>query len=74
MKPLNKKYLVGVTYIHIRTGSVYLAAILDAYFWKVISYAVSSALNTVLMLEALIMAIAWQRPDPGIIHHSDYGV
>ncbi len=71
---LNQVWLSDITYIRIRTGFVYLAAILDAYSRKVIGYAVSTRLDTTLTLEALKMAVALRRPDPGVIHHSDQGV
>jgi len=71
---LNQVWLSDITYIRIRTGFVYLAAILDAYSRKVIGYAVSTALDTVLALKALKMAIARRRPGAGVIHHSDQGV
>ena len=71
---LNQVWLSDITYIRIRTGFVYLAAILDAYSRKLIGYAVSTKLDTALTLEALKMAIARRRPGPGVIHHSDQGV
>ena len=71
---LNQVWLSDITYIRIRTGFVYLAAILDAFSRKVIGYAVSGALDTTLTLQALRMAIAQRQPGTGIIHHSDQGV
>jgi transposase InsO family protein len=71
---LNQVWLADITYIRIRTGFVYLAAILDAFSRKVIGYAVSGALDTTLTLQALKMAIAKRKPGPGVIHHSDQGV
>jgi putative transposase len=71
---LNQVWLSDITYIRIRTGFVYLAAVLDAFSRKVIGYAVSMSLDTSLTLEALKMAIARRRPGPGVIHHSDQGV
>jgi putative transposase len=71
---LNQVWLSDITYIRIRTGFVYLAAILDAYSRKVIGYAVSTALDTSLTLEVLKMAITKRQPCPGVIHHSDQGV
>lgn len=71
---LNQVWLSDITYIRIRTGFVYLAAILDAFSRRVIGYAVSDALDTTLTLQALRMAIAARNPGPGIIHHSDQGV
>jgi putative transposase len=71
---LNQVWLADITYIRIRTGFVYLAAILDAFSRKVIGYAVSTALDTALTLQALKMAIAKRKPCSGVIHHSDQGV
>ncbi len=39
-----------------------------------IGYAISARLDCSLTLEALRMAIAWRRPDAGVVHHSDQGV
>ncbi len=71
---LNHGWISDITYIRIRMGFLYLAAILDACSRKVISYAVSTRLDTALTLEAPRMAIARRRPGPGAIHHSDQGV
>jgi putative transposase len=71
---LNQVWLSDITYIRIRTGFVYLAAILDAYSRRVIGYAVSASLDSTLTLRALKMAIAARNPGAGVIHHSDQGV
>jgi transposase InsO family protein len=71
---MNQAWLADITYIRIRNGFVYLAAILDAYSRRVIGYAISTGLETYLTLKALRMAIGARRPAPGIIHHSDQGV
>ena len=71
---LNQVWLSDITYIRIRTGFVYLAAILDACSRRVIGYAVSTRLEASLTLETLRMAIASRHPSPGTIHHSDQGV
>jgi len=71
---LNQVWLSDITYIRIRTGFVYLSAILDAFSRRVIGYAVSPRLDASLPLEALKMAITQRRPGPGVLHHSDQGV
>jgi len=71
---INQVWLADITYIRIRHGFVYLAAILDAFSRKVIGHAVSRSMDTNLVLEALRMAIANRKPGPGVIHHSDRGV
>jgi len=71
---LNQVWLADITYIRIRTGFVYLAAILDGFSRKVIGYAISASLDTELTTKALRMAITERQPSPGVIHHSDQGV
>jgi len=71
---LNQVWLADITYIRIRTGFVYLAAMLDACSRRVIGYAVSTRIDTALTLKALHMAIVERQPDPSVIHHSDQGV
>ena len=71
---LNQVWLADITYIRIRTGFVYLAAILDAFSRRVIGYAISPRLDALLTLEALRMAVTERQPGPGVIHHSDQGV
>jgi transposase InsO family protein len=71
---LNQVWLADITYIRIKTGFVYLAAILDAYSRRVIGYAVSTGLDTELTLKALRMAVGGRQPGSGVIHHSDQGV
>ncbi len=71
---LNQVWFSDITYIRIRSGFVYLAAILDAYSRRVIGYAVSTSLDTILTLKALRMAITERQAGPGVIHHSDQGV
>jgi putative transposase len=71
---LNQVWLADITYIRIRTGFVYLSAILDAFSRRVIGYAISTRLDASLTLEALRMATTERQPGPGVIHHSDQGV
>jgi transposase InsO family protein len=73
---LNQVWLSDITYIRIRTGFVYLAAVLDAFSRRVIGYAISAKLDSSLTFEALHMAIVLRLKDsvPGVIHHSDQGV
>jgi putative transposase len=71
---INQVWLADITYIRIRNGFVYLAAILDAYSRRVIGYAISTSLETSLTLKALCKAISARHPAPGATHHSDQGV
>ena len=71
---VNQVWLADITYIRIRRGFVYLAAILDACSRKVIGYAISDRLDTDLVMDALSLAIENRNPGDGVIHHSDQGV
>jgi putative transposase len=71
---INQVWLADITYVGIRRGFVYLAAVLDAYSRRVIGYAISTGLETALTIKALRMAIRARTPGPGVIHHSDQGV
>lgn len=67
-------WVTDITYVRIRTGFVYLAAILDLFSRRVIGWAVSKKINAELCLTALHMAHVERKPEPGCIHHSDRGV
>ena len=71
---LNQVWLADITYIRIRTGFVYLSAILDAFSRRVIGYAISPRFDASLTLETLRMAITERQPGLGVIQHSDQGV
>jgi putative transposase len=71
---VNQVWLADITYIRIRRGFVYLAAILDACSRKVIGYTISDRLDTDLVMGALRLAIENRNPGDGVIHHSDQGV
>lgn len=66
-------WVADLTYIGIRGGFVYLAAILDAFSRRVIGYAMASHMGVQLTLAALTAAIRLRDPARGCIHHSDRG-
>lgn len=71
---LNRVWIADITYIRLYQEFCYLACILDAYSRKVIGYAISTRIDTELVLAALRMAISNRRPPKYTIHHSDQGV
>ena len=71
---LNQVWVADLTYIRLALEFVYLAVILDAFSRRVIGWALDRTLETALTLEALRMALAERRPEPGLVHHSDRGV
>jgi len=71
---IDRVWVADITYIQLRQGFAYLAAILDACSRKVLGYALSRRIDTDLTLAALHVAYQNRKPAPGTcIHHSDRG-
>lgn len=71
---INEKWVADITYIHtLRHGWCYLASILDLHTKKVVGYKFSRTMTTELVLEALENAVNAQKPEPGLIVHTDLG-
>lgn len=62
-----------ITYIPTDEGWLYCAIVKDLCTRKIVGYATSQRINTALTLEALHMAARRQRPQEGLIFHSDRG-
>jgi len=73
VRSVNQVWVADLTYIRIRSGFVYLAAILDAWSRRVVGYAISRRVDARLALAALRAAVASRQPPKGCIHHSDRG-
>lgn len=71
---INQVWVADITYIRLRKGFVFLAAILDRFSRKVIGWAISKRIDAELCLAALKSALAKRQPPPGCVHHSDRGV
>ena len=69
----NRLWCVDITQIRTREGWLCVAAVLDAYSRKIISWSVADRQHLELALEALDGALAARRPPPGLIVHSDRG-
>jgi transposase InsO family protein len=67
-------WLADLTYIRTAEGWLYLAVVLDLSSRRAIGWAMADHLGHELALAALDMAIARERPEPGLVHHSDRGV
>jgi len=70
----NQLWAGDITYVSTAQGWVYVAAILDLYSRSIVGWAVSSQINTALVLAALQMACSHRQPPAGLIFHSDRGV
>jgi putative transposase len=66
--------VADITYIETQEGWLYLAAILDLYSRKIVGWAMSERIDTVLVLDALAMALLHRRPPARLLFHSDRGV
>ena len=73
IKRINQVWCSDITYIGVRSGFVYLAAVIDAFSRKVVGYAIAKTLAAELALQALRMAI-FSRDTSDLIHHSDKGI
>ena len=73
---LNQLWVADITYIRLPVGFAYLATIIDIFSRKCIGWSLGREIDTVLVLEALDMAIEnrWEIGFSNLIHHSDQGV
>jgi transposase InsO family protein len=69
--PFAGLWVADFTYIRVSTGFCFVAAILDACSRKVVGYALSQRLDTLLALAALRAVGANRAPPKGCIHHTD---
>lgn len=69
----DRLWVADITYVRTWEGWLYLAIILDAFSRRVVGWALADHLRTELATDALQMALASRRPQPGLIHHSDRG-
>lgn len=69
----NKVWVGDITFIPTQEGWLHLAVLLDLYSRRVIGWAMSDCQNRSLITDALMMAIDYRQPRPGLIHHTDQG-
>ena len=70
----NQVWLADLTYIPTGEGWLYMAAIMDLHTRKVVGWSMRDHLRAELATSALMMATQRQRPEPGLIQHSDRGI
>ena len=58
----NQLWVADITYIQTQEGWLYLAAILDLYSRKIVGWAMSGRIDTLLVLKALAMALLHRQP------------
>jgi len=67
-------WVADITYLDTAEGWLYLAAVMDLHSRRIVGWAMSSAIDSALVLSALSMAVLHRRPPTGLIFHSDRGV
>jgi putative transposase len=70
---INRLWAADITYIRTWEGWLYLASVMDCYSRRIVGWALADHLRAELVVDALEMAVARRRPDPGLVHHSDQG-
>jgi putative transposase len=68
----DRLWVADITYVATWTGWLYLAVVVDAWSRKVVGWAMSTHLQTALVMDALQMATQQRHPED-VIHHSDQG-
>lgn len=69
----NRLWVADITYVRTWEGWLYLAAVVDCYSRRVVGWSLQEHLRAELVVDAVKMAIARRRPEPGLVHHSDRG-
>jgi putative transposase len=69
----NVLWVADITYLRTGQGWLYLAAVQDAFSRQIVGWSMATHMRASLVVDALQMALARRRPDPGLIHHSDQG-
>jgi len=69
----DRLWVADITELPTRSGSCYLAAIVDAFSRRVVGWSMATHMRTELVTAALDAAIVHRRPAGGLVHHSDHG-
>jgi len=69
----NQRWVADITYLRTWEGWLYLVAVQDLYSRRIVGWAMADHMRTELVTDALEMALAQRRPEPGLIWHSDQG-
>ena len=69
----DRLWVADITQLPTRSGSCYLASIIDAWSRRVVGWSMATHMRTDLALGALDAAVVRRRPGTGLVHHSDRG-
>jgi putative transposase len=69
----NRLWVADITYLRTWEGWLYLVAVQDVFSRRIVGWSMADHMRTELVTDALQMALAQRRPNPGLIWHSDQG-
>jgi putative transposase len=69
----DRLWVADITQLPTRSGSCYLASIVDAWSRRVVGWSIATHMRADLVTAALDAAIVHRRPGTDLIHHSDHG-
>ncbi len=69
----NQVWLSDITYLRVKGGWAYLAAIIDGHTRKIVGFSVNDHMRVELVSDALSSAFFRERPAHGLLIHSDRG-
>ena len=70
---VNKVWLADITYVKAGGKWSYVAAVLDLARRKIVGWSIGTRPTASLACQALKTALAKEKPEQGLIHHSDQG-
>lgn len=68
----NRLWVADITHVPTAAGFLFLAVVLDAWWRRIVGWAMTTDLRTRLVLDALDMAVTTRKP-ADVIQHSDQG-
>jgi len=69
----DRVWVIDITYIRTHEGFAYLAVVIDLYSRRVVGWSMQSRQTTVVVLQALLMALWRRKPKNRVLIHSDQG-
>lgn len=69
----NQVWMADITYVWTHEGWLYVASIMDLFTRKIVGWKADSRMTKELVIAALEQAYEREKPDAGVLHHSDRG-
>jgi putative transposase len=69
----DRLWVADITYLRTWEGWLYLVAVQDVFSRRIVGWSMAEHMRAELVCDALQMALAQRRPEPGLIWHSDQG-